>query len=191
MIDPTSLLVVAVAVLGLYAVYAARRSQKERDSLQSEIDLLESRNRQLQDERELLRRGLVERQKEIDTLRKQVAALDAARAESERQRAQLLERLSGLEKEKAELDGRLALLRDQHAAVERDLGALRDEHGHLRTRVLGFQGEWNRQLATVEEEISTLGRQLGEFRKGTRLPIVEESAPQSPVEDADGGEEPP
>ncbi len=55
-----------------------------------------------------------------------------------------------LEKARAEVEGRLQA---------------------LEKRVLGFQGDWSHQLTTLEEEIATLLRQLGEFRKGTQLPI--------------------
>ena len=37
--------------------------------------------------------------------------------------------------------------------------------------MVDFQGQWSHQLTTLEAEISTLIRQLGEFRKGTQLPI--------------------
>ncbi len=71
----------------------------------------------------------------------------------------------------AETEETAARLEKARAEMEARLAALMSEHQALEKRVLAFQGDWSHQLTTLEEEIATLLRQLGEFRKGTQLPI--------------------
>ena len=62
-------------------------------------------------------------------------------------------------------------LQESCAALESRLAALSVEKEDLERRTRSFQGEWDRQITTLEEEIQTVVRQLGEFRRGTRLPL--------------------
>jgi chromosome segregation ATPase len=64
-----------------------------------------------------------------------------------------------------------AKLEQSCAALESRLAALAVEKEELERRTRSFQGEWDRQITTLEEEIQTVVRQLGEFRRGTRLPL--------------------
>jgi cell division septum initiation protein DivIVA len=135
--------VLAIALLAL-ALFLLRRVQHERDVLKSDLEVVENHNRMLQDERE--------------QLKGRVAELTAAEAT-------LKERLLQTEAEKRAAEA-------ERKALEARLATLLSEHQSLEQRVLGFQGEWSHQLSTLEEEIATLLRQLGEFRKGTQLPVA-------------------
>ena len=157
MLDPVALLGVLTAALFGYSILAAQRHRREVDKLRAEIDAVEGQNRRLHDERNALSARLDEATAELAKLRERLCLLEEEKAELERRRAFLEEAASRLEKARAELELQLTTLQGEHAS--------------LKTRVVDFQGEWNRQLSTVEEEISTLMRQLGEFRKGTHLPI--------------------
>ncbi|MGH7804606.1 MAG: hypothetical protein ACREQJ_09680, partial [Candidatus Binatia bacterium] len=64
-----------------------------------------------------------------------------------------------------------AKLEQACAALEERLARLGAEKEDLERRTRGFQGEWDRQMTTLEEEIQTVVRQLGEFRRGTKLPL--------------------
>ena len=141
---------VAAVILLLYAVLSARQHQDEVRRLRGEIDDLESQNRRLLDDQHRLGNELRTAQQVLERLEADKAALEAKRDELEAT-------LSRLEKARADLETSLAALRGQHDA--------------LKGRVVDFQGEWSKQLTTLEEEIGTLNRQIGEFRKGTRLPI--------------------
>jgi septal ring factor EnvC (AmiA/AmiB activator) len=70
-----------------------------------------------------------------------------------------------------------ARLEEACAALEQRLSRLTAEKDDLERRTRGFQGEWDRQMTTLEEEIQTVVRQLGEFRRGTKLPLPPESEP--------------
>jgi hypothetical protein len=94
----------------------------------------------------------------LETTKKTLEATEKEKQEIDRQRATIAEAAARLEKVRGEL--------------ESDLGRLRREHESLEFRVVEFQGTWTHQLSTLEAEISTLMRQLGEFRKGTQLPFV-------------------
>lgn len=117
--------------------------------------------------------------------RRLVAALEAETAALENhirtlddQNRQLEQANGEIARQLAETQAALDSLRASHAELERQksvvvtkLAALETENESLRRRVLEFQGHWSRQLTTVEEEIGTVMRQLGEFRRGTVLPI--------------------
>lgn len=157
MLDPAALLAVFAASLLAYCIFAAQRHRRQVEDLRREIDTVEAHNRRLQDERTALTDRLGKATAALEKLRDQHRLLEAEKAELERRRNFLEEAATRLEKARAELEARLASLQAEHASLE--------------TRVLDFQGQWDQQLTTVEEEISTLTRQLGEFRKGTQLPI--------------------
>lgn len=157
MVDPVAALSVLAALLFVYSVLSAQRHRRDVEKLRSEIDSVEGLNRRLHDERDALTAQLEEKTATIENLHERLRQLADEKAEVERRRVFLEEVAARLEKARAELEAQLT--------------ALQSEHSSLKTRVVDFQGEWNRQLSTVEEEIGTLMRQLGEFRKGTRLPI--------------------
>ena len=96
------------------------------------------------------------------------------------QRDTLKSTLAETEAEKQAAAQNVARLEKQRAELESEVGKLRSEHESLERRVVTFQGQWSHQLSTLEEEISTLIRQLGEFRKGTQLPIPS-APPQTPT----------
>ena len=119
-------------------------------SLESDLDAVEGHNRTLQEQRDSLK----------STLAETTSAHEAAKQRlevSELERAAAVDNAARIEKLRAELEGELAKARREHESLER--------------RVVDFQGQWSHQLNTLEAEISTLIRQLGEFRKGTQLPI--------------------
>jgi hypothetical protein len=157
---------VAFGALG-FTLLSLRRAHEKVAMLEGDIDAVEGQNRTLQEQRETLKSTLGETTATLETRSKQLAATEAAKQEVERQRAVAAENAARLEKQRAEL--------------ESEVGKLRREHESLERRVVDFQGQWSHQLTTLEEEISTLIRQLGEFRKGTQLPIPPVSAQQSPV----------
>jgi len=138
----TVVVAIAFGALG-FTLLSLRRAHEKVAALESDIDTVEGHNRTLQEQRETLTSTLAATHKQLEATEaeKQAAAESAAR----------------LEKQRAEL--------------ESEVGKLRSEHESLERRVVTFQGQWSHQLSTLEEEISTLIRQLGEFRKGTQLPI--------------------
>lgn len=157
--DPNTILLFAIAALLAYAVWTARRHRAEIEGLRSEIDGLEGHTRRLTNERDALNQKLAESRAALDQMRQRVNTLETEKQELESRRDALEQTAARLEKARAEL--------------ESALGALRTRHAELENRVVGFQGAWTRQLDTLEEEISTLVRQIGEFRKGTPLPLSE------------------
>jgi len=153
--------VVAFSALG-FTLFSLRRAQEKIATLESDLDALEGHNRTLADERDTLKSTLAETSQALDSTKKSLEASEAEKREVEQQRATLAETAARLEKARAELESELAKLRREQESLER--------------RVIDFQGQWSHQLTTLEAEISTLIRQLGEFRKGTQLPIVRPDA---------------
>jgi chromosome segregation ATPase len=152
------LIAVAVAFCALgFTLLSLRHAQEKIEALESDIDAVEGHNRTLQEQRDALKSSLAEASAALETAKKRVETLETENQELEQQRAALAETAARLEKLRAELEG--------------ELGKLRREHESLERRVVDFQGQWSHQLNTLEAEISTLIRQLGEFRKGTQLPI--------------------
>jgi len=147
---------IAFGTLG-FTLLSLRRAQQKITSLESDLDAVESHNRTLQEQRDTLQSTLAETSVALEATQKKLTAAEADKQELERQRAALAESAARLEKLRAELE----------AEVDR----LRREQNSLERRVVDFQGQWSHQLTTLEEEISTLIRQLGEFRKGTQLPL--------------------
>jgi chromosome segregation ATPase len=144
-------IVVAVAFFGLgLTLLSLRRAQERVVSLESDIDAVEGHNRTLQEQRDMLKSTLAETTSAHDAAKRRLEA-------SETERAAAVETATRVERLRAELEGELARARREHESLER--------------RVVDFQGQWSHQLNTLEAEISTLIRQLGEFRKGTQLPI--------------------
>jgi chromosome segregation ATPase len=143
--------IVAVAFFTLgFTLLSLRRAQEKVVSLESDIDAVEGHNRTLQEQRDALKSTLAETTSAHDAAKKQLETSEAERAAAE-------ESVARIEKLRAELEDELARARREHESLER--------------RVVDFQGQWSHQLNTLEAEISTLIRQLGEFRKGTQLPI--------------------
>ena len=141
---------IAFGTLG-FTLLSLRRAHEKINSLESEIDAVEGHSRTLQEQRDTLKSTL-------ETTEKKLMASEAEKQELERQRAVLAESAARLEKQRADLEAEVARLRREQDSLER--------------RVVDFQGTWSHQLSTLEAEISTLIRQLGEFRKGTQLPIT-------------------
>ena len=153
----TVVVAIAFGALG-FTLLSLRRAHEKVAALESDIDTVEGHNRTLQESRETLKSMLDETSAALEAKHKQLAETEAEKPAAEESAARL-------EKQRAEL--------------ESEVGKLRSEHESLERRVVTFQGQWSHQLSTLEEEISTLIRQLGEFRKGTQLPIP--SASPSPV----------
>jgi chromosome segregation ATPase len=145
------------ALAALVALLSAHRRGLRVSALEAQIDELETQNRRLQEDRADARGRLERATAELEELRGRLRSLEAERDELLERARRLEETASRLESARAELERNLSHLRERHAALE--------------SSVLQFQGEWQRQMTTLEEEIATLGRQLGEFRKGTRLPL--------------------
>jgi predicted RNase H-like nuclease (RuvC/YqgF family) len=152
------LLAVAIAFCALgFTLLSLRHAQDKVAALEGDLDAIEGHNRTLQDQRDSLRANLAETTHALEEAKRRIEAVETEKKELETQRAELAESVSRLEKLRAELESDLAKLRRDHESLER--------------RTLEFQGQWSHQLTTLEAEISTLIRQLGEFRKGTQLPI--------------------
>jgi chromosome segregation ATPase len=165
---PSIAIAVAFCALG-FTLLALRRARETIESLEGDIDAAEGHNRTLRDQRDALKSTLAETSAALETATRRAEIIEAEKQEIERQRAALAETASRLEKLRVELEGELAKQRREHESLER--------------RVVDFQGQWSHQLTTLEVEISTLIRQLGEFRKGTQLPIpnAEGAAPGGPT----------
>jgi chromosome segregation ATPase len=143
--------VVAVAFFALgFTLLSLRRAQEKVGSLESDLDAVEGHNRTLQEQRDTLKSTLTETTTAHEVAKKRLET-------SETERAAAVETATRLEKLRGELEGELARVHREQESLER--------------RVVDFQGQWSHQLNTLEAEISTVVRQLGEFRKGTQLPI--------------------
>ena len=152
----TPFIAVAVAFCALgFTLLSLRRAQEKIEALESDIDAVEGHNRTLQEQRDTLKSTLAQTSVALETAKQRVETTEAEKQELERQRAALAETAARLEKVRAEL--------------ESELGKVRREQESLERRVVDFQGQWSHQLTTLEAEISTLIRQLGEFRKGTQI----------------------
>lgn len=111
-------------------------------------------------------------------LEQRVAALTTALEEKEAARRALEEARTELERRALALTAlvdekevaRLVLV-ETRTELERRLAELAAEKRALEERVRGFQGNWGRQIDTLEAEIETLLRQLGEYRSTTKLPF--------------------
>jgi len=147
----------ALLALG-FALLSRKNAQDRIVALESDLDGVETRNRQLIEQRDAVKTTLAETAATLETTKKALDATEQEKQEIERQRATIAEAAARLEKVRAEL--------------ESDLGRVRREHESLEFRVVEFQGTWSHQLTTLEAEIATLMRQLGEFRKGTQLPFA-------------------
>jgi peptidoglycan hydrolase CwlO-like protein len=154
--DPLAFLT-ALLALG-FALVSRRNAQEKVSALEGDLDALENRNRQLIENRDALKTTLSETSSTLEATRKSLEGSEQEKREIERQRVSLAETATRLEKLRADL--------------EADLARVRREHESLEFRVVEFQGTWSHQLSTLEAEIATLMRQLGEFRKGTQLPFV-------------------
>jgi chromosome segregation ATPase len=155
------IVVVAVAFFALgFTLLSLRRAQEKVASLESDLDAIEGHNRTLQEQRDGLKSTLAETTTAHEVAKKRLVT-------SETERAAAVETATRLERVRGELESELAKVRREQDSLER--------------RVVDFQGQWSHQLNTLEAEISTLVRQLGEFRKGTQLPISRpELAPGGP-----------
>ncbi len=156
MMDPFAFFT-ALLALG-FALLSRKNAQDRIVALESDLDGVETRNRQLVEQRDAVKTTLAETAATLETTTKALDATEKEKQEIDRQRATIAEAAARLEKVRAEL--------------ERDLGRVRREHESLEFRVVEFQGTWSHQLTTLEAEIATLMRQLGEFRKGTQLPFA-------------------
>lgn len=153
--------VLACCALG-FTLFSLRRAQEKITTLEADVDACEGHNRTLANERDGLKTTLTETSQALESTKKTLEATEAEKQQVERQRATLETTAARLEKARAELEG--------------EVGKLRKEQESLERRVIDFQGQWSHQLNTLEAEISTLIRQLGEFRKGTQLPIARPEA---------------
>ena len=153
--------VVAVAFFALgFTLLSLRRAQEKVVSLESDLDAVEGHNRTLQEQRDVLKSTLAETTTAHEVAKKRLET-------SETERAAAVETATRLERVRGELESELARVHREQESLER--------------RVVDFQGQWSHQLNTLEAEISTLVRQLGEFRKGTQLPIPRpEATPGAP-----------
>jgi len=156
MMDPFAFFA-ALLALG-FALLSRKNAQDRIHALEGDLDSAENRNRQLVEQRDAMKTTLAETTAVLETTKKALEATEKEKQEIERQRATIAEAAARLERVRAEL--------------ESDLSRVRREHESLEFRVVEFQGTWTHQLSTLEAEISTLMRQLGEFRKGTQLPFV-------------------
>lgn len=148
--------VLAIFALG-FTLMSLNRARERIASLEGDLDVVENHNRSLIDHRDALKTSLDEANVALATAKKSIETLEGEKQDIEKQRAALAESAAKLEKARADL--------------EVDLAKMRSDHGVLQGKVVDFQGHWSRQLSTLEAEISTLMRQLGEFRAGTPLPI--------------------
>ena len=103
-------------------------------------------------------------QREIETVEVHSRQVENENKRLAAEGASLAQRL----KEREDAEKRL---QEACAALEKRLAGLTAEKEDLERRTRGFQGEWDRQMTTLEEEIQTVVRQLGEFRRGTKLPL--------------------
>ena len=160
------MIAIGLAFGGLaFTVASLRQAREKIEELESDIDAVEGHNRTLQEQRDTLKSTLAEATVELESTKKRLETAEGEKQEIERQRAGLAETAARLEKVRAELEGELERLRREQESLER--------------RVINFQGQWSHQLTTIEAEISTVVRQLGEFRKGTQLPIATPAGPAS------------
>jgi DNA repair exonuclease SbcCD ATPase subunit len=167
------IIAVAPALLALgFALWSLRRGREKIATLEADIDAVENHNRALIEQRDTIKVTLAETSAALDARTQRLEAVEAEKRDLEQQRSVLAETAARLEKARAEL--------------EAELGKLRREHESLEHRVIGFQGQWSHQLSTLEAEISTLIRQLGEFRKGTTLPIPSPELSSPPAAETSG-----
>ena len=160
---------IALLALG-FTLLSLRRAQDKLAALEGDLDNVEKHNRTLVESRDQVKATLAETTTALETTKKALDSTEKEKAEIERQRATLAEAAARLEKLRAEL--------------ETDLARVRRDHESLEFRVVEFQGTWSHQLTTLEAEISTLMRQLGEFRKGTQLPFTRTDLSPSATADA-------
>ena len=161
----------ALLALG-FALLSRKNAQDRIRALEGDLDGAESRNRQLVEQRDAMKTTLADTTAALDTTKKTLETTEKEKQEIERQRATIAEAAARLEKLRAELEG--------------DLSRVRREHESLEFRVVEFQGTWTHQLSTLEAEISTLMRQLGEFRKGTQLPFARPDLASASTPGGDG-----
>ena len=155
MLEPIALSIALVALA--VTAFTLRRAQGQVDALKGDLEVVENHNRTLQEQRETLKHALADTTSGLASVKTRLETTELEKQEIEQRRAALEEAARGLEKRRADLEDRLTKLRSDHEALE--------------LRVVDFQGLWSHQLSTLEAEISTLVRQLGEFRKGTQLPL--------------------
>jgi chromosome segregation ATPase len=166
MLESIVLAIVLLLALG-YTVIELRRSRQQVESLKGDIEVVDNHNRMLQEQRDTLKATLNDTTAALASTKKRLEVTEAEKRDVEQQRAALEESAARLEKMRADLEERL--------------GKLRNEHDSLEHRVVDFQGQWSHQLSTLEAEISTVVRQLGEFRKGTQLPMPNAAEPSEPT----------
>ena len=193
MIDPTSILAVALGAVGAALFLVSRRHAERVARLEQDLEGAETRNRQIENDARRFREEAAatevrlrdEAQALEQRLREEAASLERrlreredalARTEAERDahdrsRKELEARITAIHAEKLALEAARTRLAESVSGLERRLTDLGSEKEDLERRTRGFQGEWDRQISTLEEEIQTVARQLGEFRKGTRLPL--------------------
>jgi hypothetical protein len=162
----TIILAIVLPALGFTAI-ALRRSRQHIESLKGDVEIVDNHNRALQEQRDTLKGTLTDTRGALESTKGLLETAELEKQELERQRTTLEETAARLERTRADLEGRL--------------GKLKDEHESLAHRVIDFQGQWSHQLSTLEAEISTLIRQLGEFRKGTQLPMPNAAEPAAPT----------
>jgi uncharacterized protein YhaN len=167
------IIAVALALPALgFALWSLRRGRERIAALEADVDAVENHNRTLVEQRDTVKATLAETSGALDAATKRLEAAEAEKRDLEQQRSVLAETAARLEKARTEL--------------EAELDKLRREHESLEHRVVGFQGQWSHQLSTLEAEISTLIRQLGEFRKGTTLPIPRPELSSPPAAETSG-----
>lgn len=193
MIDPTSVLAVALGAVGAALFLVSRRHAERVARLEQDLESAETRNRQIENDARRFREEAAAVEARLrdeaaaleQRLRDDAAALErrlreredaltrteAERDAHDRSRKELEARITAIHAEKLALEAARTRLAESVSGLERRLSDLGGEKDDLERRTRGFQGEWDRQISTLEEEIQTVVRQLGEFRKGTRLPL--------------------
>ena len=148
--DLAVVLAIALVVLGGVLAYLVKTHGERVAELQRDIESVEVHSRNVENEN--------------GRLKAENASVKADAANVKAENASLGARLKEREEAHAKLE-------QACAALEQRLTQLASEKEDLERRTRGFQGEWDRQMTTLEEEIQTVVRQLGEFRAGTKLPL--------------------
>ena len=155
--DLTIVLAIALIGLGAVSVFLVRGHAERERQLKRDIEAVEIHNRNVENENA--------------RLKAEGASLSARLKDREEAHARLAEAHVKLGESHAKLEQSRVALEQACAALEQKLRQLSADKEDLERRTRGFQGEWDRQMTTLEEEIQTVVRQLGEFRTGTKLPL--------------------
>lgn len=109
---------------------------------------------------------------QVTQLKRDIEAVEVHNRNVENENTRLKAESASLAVRLKEREEAQAKIEQACAMLEERLARLGAEKEDLERRTRGFQGEWDRQITTLEEEIQTVVRQLGEFRRGTKLPLA-------------------